>query len=135
MSPLEALIALNMLPRMGPIRIRRLLAHLGDAESVLKASSHRLQQVEGVGPELAGIIQSWETHADLSAELKEISSRGLTILTEDSSEWPDTLRNQADAPIVLYVWGNITAQDAHSIAVVGSRRTSHYGRDVTKKIT
>jgi DNA processing protein len=135
MTSHEALLALNMLPRVGPIRIRRLLTHFGHAESILGASPHKLQQVNGVGPELADILHRWEDHADLSKELHDITERGITILTDQSPAWPLSLRRLPDAPIALYVWGEVLERDLHSIAVVGSRRTSHYGREVTKRLS
>jgi ERCC4-type nuclease len=46
MSPLEALVALNMLPRIGPVRVRRLLEAFGDPSAILKAPEELLKRVE-----------------------------------------------------------------------------------------
>ena len=62
MSPREAILALNLLPSFGPVRITRLLEHFGDAENVLSASENKLQRVDGIGPETAKIISRWQDH-------------------------------------------------------------------------
>ena len=131
----EALIALNMLPCIGPVRIRRLLKSFGSAEAVLGAPGSKLTRVDGVGPETADIVRNWESHADLANELAEVSRRGLTVLTENSSQWPAALRELPDAPVALYVWGELQDADQHAVAVVGSRKTTHYGREAAKRLS
>ncbi len=128
MNSREATIALNMLPKIGPIRVRRLLERLGSAEAILKASESKLTQTNGIGPETARIISQWEQHIDLSKELDDAKARGISIITQDDSDYPEALRHMYDPPLALYVWGNLTAADKHAIAIVGSRRTTHYGQ-------
>jgi DNA processing protein len=122
-----------MLPKLGPVRIRRLLARFGDAEAVFHARESQLVSVNGIGPELAGIIRRWEDHVDLAREEESIRERGLTILTADDDRWPSTLRHLPDAPLLLYVWGELSTRDHHAIAMVGSRKATHYGRSCTQK--
>lgn len=131
---LESLVALNSLPKIGPVRIRRLLENIGDAEQVLKASKDRLLRVDGIGPETADIITNWSSHSDPSAELTEIKQRGLSVLTPDDEAFPPGLRESYDAPILLYVWGEIEKRDRHAIGIVGTRRATMYGKNCTKKL-
>lgn len=135
MTHIEATLALNLLPSFGPVRIARLLEHFGDAESVLRASLDRLQKVEGIGPETAKAIVNWESQVDPSKEVAEARSRGITIITQEDASYPRHLLQAYDAPILLYVWGEILPRDKHSLSVVGSRRTTSYGQRVTKKLT
>ena len=53
MDPREALVALNMIDHVGPIRARQLLDHFGDATAILRASKHQLLHVKGIGDETA----------------------------------------------------------------------------------
>lgn len=135
MTEREALIALNMLPRIGPIRVRRLVERFGGASNILGAPTGKLREAGGIGEELAGIIHRWEDHADLTRELEELRQRGLQLLTADDPTWPAPLREIPDAPLVLYTWGEVTARDNHAIAVVGSRRTTNYGRSSAHKLS
>lgn len=136
MSPLEANVALNLLPRIGPVRVRRLLdAFGGDPAAVLGAAENKLMRVDGIGPESAKIINRWQDHADPNAEINKAISRGIAIVTHTDDDFPSALREAYDAPIILYIWGQLDPRDRHAIAVVGSRRATHYGRQATKKLT
>jgi DNA processing protein len=135
MTSLQSLLALNMLPKLGPVRIRRLLDRFGDAEAVFRAPERQLVAVNGIGIEVAKIIRRWEDHVDLEGEERAIAERGLTILTPDDEAWPQTLRHLPDAPLLFYVWGEVQARDSHAIAMVGSRQATHYGRACTQKFS
>jgi len=134
MSPIEALIALNLIDHIGPVRLRRLLDHFGDAPSVLRAGKASLMSVDGVGEDSAGAIATWETTVDLAAELRRIAEFGCHVISQADEEYPATLREIYDPPIVLYVKGCIEPRDKHAIAMVGSRQTTHYGLDTARKL-
>ena len=135
MSPLEALVALNSLPKIGPVRVRRLLAAFGSPREILSAPKDRLLRVEGIGEETAGILRAWQDHADPTAEIAEAGTRGIAIVTQDDEDYPASLREAYDPPLLLYVWGKIEPRDRHAIGVVGSRRATHYGMQATKKLS
>lgn len=135
MSPLESLVALNALPKIGPVRVRRLLEAFGDAAAVLGASVDRLRRVDGVGEETAKILHGWQDHADPAAEIREAAQRGITIITQDEDSYPAPLRDAYDPPLLLYVWGTLEARDRHAIGVVGTRRASHYGSQAAKRFS
>ena len=131
----QACVALNMIPRMGPVRLRKLLEVFGDPASILRARVDRLEGVSGVGPELARLISSWEDHVDLAAELERVREAGVDVLTAESEHYPQLLRTIHDPPIVLYVRGALKACDSRAIGVVGSRQTSYYGMETAKKLS
>jgi DNA processing protein len=133
MNSREAFIALNMIESVGPVRVRQLLERFGDAPSVLRATRQQLLGVHGIGDETANAIAGWEKGIDLAAELKRIETYGCQVLTQEDSEYPELLREIYDPPIVLYVKGTLTAQDKNSIAIVGSRQTTHYGIEVARR--
>ena len=58
-----------------------------------------------------------------------------TVITREDESYPKHLLQAYDSPILLYVWGEILPQDKHAISVVGSRRTTTYGVNATKKLT
>lgn len=134
MDTREALVALNMVEGVGPVRVRQLLEHFADASAILGAPKHHLAQVRGVGAETAEAISNWEKDVDLTGELKRISDFGCRILTQQDEEYPELLRQIYDPPVVLYIKGKLTAQDKNAVAIVGSRMTSHYGLEVARKL-
>ena len=135
MTPQEAIVALNMLPTIGPIRVRRLLETFGEPADVLGAAMDRLQRVDGIGEETAKILHCWQDHADPAAEIREAAERGIAIVTQNDASYPAPLRDTYDPPLLLYVWGNIEPRDRHAIGIVGSRRTTHYGTQSAKKLS
>ena len=135
MTSQEAIVALNLLPKIGPIRVRRLLEVFGDPASILGASKDRLMRVDSIGEETAKILHAWQDHADPTTELREAAERGISIITQDDADYPAPLRDAYDPPLLLYVWGKLEARDKHSISIVGSRRATHYGTQATKKFS
>src|SRR5690348_11824444 len=134
MNSTEACIALNMLPTMGPVRLRKLLEVFGSPERILSAKRSELRGIEGIGNEVAEQIANWESTVDLAAELQRIRDFGAGVITAESPMYPRSLREIHAPPIVLYLWGELTERDQHAIAVIGSRRTSHYGAESAKKL-
>jgi DNA processing protein len=131
----EACIALNLIPGLGPVRLRALIAALGSPEAVLSAGKNALASVTGIGPETAAAIFNWQQTVDLEGELAQIKEFGANVTTWSSPEYPATLRSIANPPFILYVWGKIELDDARSIGVVGSRNVTHYGTETAKKLS
>jgi len=134
MEPREALVALNLIEHVGPVRVRQLLEHFGEAPAILRASRSQLLQVRGIGDDTAEAIAGWEKTTDLSAELKRIADSGCHIVLQADPEYPELLRQIYDPPIVLYVKGQLSTKDKNSVAMVGSRMTTHYGLEVARKL-
>src|SRR2546421_10251969 len=134
MNSTEACIALNMVPTMGPVRLRKLLQVFESPERILTAKRDQLRKVEGIGKEVVDQVSNWESIVDLPAELKRIKEFGGSVITQASPEYPKPLREIHAPPIVLYVWGEIQERDHHAIGIIGARRTTHYGSEAAKKL-
>ncbi|MBC8095313.1 MAG: DNA-protecting protein DprA [Akkermansiaceae bacterium] len=134
MDSREAMVALNMIEHVGPVRVRQLLEHFGDSPQILQASKPQLLHVRGIGEETAEAIANWEKNVDLAGELKRISDYGCHVLTQADPDYPESLRQIYDPPIVLYVKGTLGSKDRNGVAMVGSRMTTHYGIEVARKL-
>src|SRR5664279_5807558 len=134
MDSREALIALNLIEGVGPVRARSLIEHFGGAPAILSASRHELLRVRNIGDDTAEKISGWEKSVDLAGELKRISEFGCHVLISADEYYPALLREIYDPPIVLYVKGELTAKDKNSVAMVGSRQTTHYGIETARKL-
>ena len=134
MDSREALVALNLIEGVGPVRVRQLLAHFGEAPAILSASRHQLTQVRGIGEDTAAAIADWEKRVDLAAELQRIKDFGCHVITQGDEDYPPSLKEIYDPPVVLYVKGRLTAQDRNAVALVGSRQVSHYGVETARKL-
>jgi DNA processing protein len=134
MESREALVALNLVEHVGPVRVRQLLEHFGDAPAILRASKSSLLQVRSIGEECATAISNWEKTIHLDAELKRIHDFGCSIVTQADAAYPELLKHIYDPPIVLYVKGELLPKDKNAVAIVGSRMTTHYGIEVARKL-
>lgn len=133
MTETEAFVALNMLPRIGPVRVRRLLDRFGSPQAILAARTADLCHVENVGPEVADSITNWARHCDPEHEMSLASRAGATVVALNDPAYPRALRQIHDPPIVLYVRG--TLPTAPAIGVVGTRKPTHYAAECAKKLS
>lgn len=135
MTTKEAYIALNLLPKIGPVRVRRLLEAFASPQGILSARRDRILALEGFGRDMADLLVHWQDHIDLQRELDLIREAKVDVLTSEDDGYPPSLREIYDPPIVLYVWGQVLKVDWKGIAVVGSRRATHYGLQTAKKLS
>ena len=75
-----------------------------------------------------------ETTTDLAGELKRVEEFGARLVFQEDDEYPELLREIYDPPIVLYAKGRLLPEGHNSIAIVGARRTTHYGQDTARKL-
>ncbi|MFH1741283.1 MAG: DNA-processing protein DprA [bacterium] len=124
-------------PRMGAVRLRRLLDRFGTPEKVLSASHHDLLQVERMNAEAAdAIIQAGKGEFDRQVQ-KEISwlrGQGVRLVLLDDPAYPTLLKEIASPPPVLYIWGTYRPEDVLTVGIVGSRQASDYGRRCASEI-
>ncbi len=123
-------LRLSTAANVGPIRVRNLVEHLGSVDAVLEASVAELQQVDQVGRKSAEAIFAARSNAEaVEREIHRAAECNLRILCPEDDDYPKPLRNIPDPPICLYVRGTLEPADAVAIAIVGTRRCSHYGRE------
>jgi DNA processing protein len=135
MDSIIHLAALCAVPDLGPVSIRRLLAVFGSPEAVFRADIGRLLATENVGMKRAEGIKEFKGFDALGKDIDKLRDRGVKVLTLESEAYPAELRNLGeDAPLVIYMKGEITAEDRHAIAIVGSRKATPYGISVTDRI-
>ncbi len=135
LSDRNAYLALNLIPKIGPIRVRRMLEQFGSPQRILSAGKTEIQAVQGIGPELAERITSWQRTIDLARELRRIDELELSVVTLADEGYPTLLKSIYDPPLVLYVKGELEDRDRQGLAVVGSRKTTHYGLSCAKKLS
>jgi DNA processing protein len=115
---------------IGPARVARLLDYFGDLATAWEATPRDLEDA-GLGERLRANLATTRRTFDLDRELARIEAAGVTLLTLDDPNYPERLRQTVGAPPVLYVRGELTTADGLAIGVVGTRRATSYGREVT----
>ncbi len=127
-------LALNFIPRIGPVLVRTLLDRFGDPEHIFKASRRELERVDGIGKRLAAAITETDIHGKVRSELKLAKELNVSIVTFTDKPYPNNLKQIYDPPPLLYVRGDLQAKDDLAISMVGSRLSSSYGRMITERI-
>jgi DNA processing protein len=124
----RALIALSLVPGIGPGRLRALLARFHQPTRVMRAPRSALQQVRGIGPQTADAIRTFDDHAAVDAQWARAEELGATFIPLWDARFPDRLQQIYDPPAYLWMRGTLTEADARCLAIVGTRRCSDYGR-------
>lgn len=134
MDQREAYIVLNMIEGLGPVSVRRLVDALGSPKAILEADREALMEARGVGEKLALKIIVQRDSINVDEEINKAADFGARIVTPLDDEYPEALKTIHDPPLALYVRGRFLPQDAKSIAIVGSRSTSHYGLSAADRL-
>ncbi len=130
-----ALLALHLIPNLGPVRIRRLREHFGSAESALRASSAELSRLQGISNELAISIRNASSGEQAEREMGQLSYLGGWLLTDENPLYPQALRQLHNAPVLLQALGTVLEGDRHAIGIVGSRQSTFYGSECAKRFS
>jgi DNA processing protein len=118
---------------IGPILFSRLLVQSGDAQKALEAPAGQLEQVKGISRESSQRIARERETVDIDAEIEAAAEHGVRIICRADEDYPPGLKQIADAPIVLYVKGELRPADAVAIAIVGTRRCTIYGSEQARR--
>jgi DNA processing protein len=128
-ADIRPLLRLHLADGVGPATFHRLLKAFRTPEGAAAASEGQLRRVQNVGPKTALAIRS-VSDEDVDAELAEADRLGVRLIGCNSREYPRPLTFLGDGrPPVLYVRGELTANDAVAVGIVGSRRCTHYGME------
>jgi DNA processing protein len=130
----EAWIGLNLVPGLASGQIQRLRIAFDDPREILRVSAEELRRHGGIGPKPAARLASFQWQEALKAEMRRSESIGASILTTEDEDYPASLREIFDPPAVLYLLGRILPEDKISVAVVGTRHPTSYGRRMAKKL-
>ena len=125
-------LSLHMIPRLGNMVISRLVEKFGSPERVFEAGISELLKIVGMKPEVAQNIADRASIDAAENELKKVQDQGARIITFADPSYPDLLREIHNPPIILYAKGADFPKDRRSIAVVGSRNPTHYGREAAE---
>lgn len=133
-SELEAIIILASLPHLGAVKIRLLIDHFGSAANVLDASEAQINAIPTLGTKVTSCWGSWKKNNTWKKNLEIAEKENAEIIPYFSPKFPKYLQELPDAPVLLYVKGKLIPADQRSIAIVGTRHASIYGKEMAAKI-
>jgi len=131
---LLAKLALHLVPGVGPRIFANLCQAFGSPTNLLRLSSRQLLEVPGVGIEVVRAIEDPGLLRRAHAEWDGCRERSIAIVDANHAAFPPLLREISDPPILLYVAGELPTSDTACVAMVGTRRASHYGRQQAERL-
>jgi DNA processing protein len=126
-------VAFSGVAGIGRVRMSRLKNHFGTLEDAWKAPEGRLRQA-GLDSRTVDALLAVRQRLSPDHEIDRIDRMGVQALTCEDPLYPPALKEIHDYPPVLYVRGTLPPADGPCLAVVGTRRPTIYGRQVTEEI-
>jgi len=126
-------VGFSLIPGIGRVRLTQLENHFGNLVDAWKATPAELKQ-SGLDEGSIRAVISCRTKISLEAELEKLDRYGVKVLTYHDPDYPSRLKEIYDHPPVLYLRGSLLPEDEWCLSVVGTRRATVYGRQVTEEI-
>jgi len=127
-------LALSLIPGLGTTRIHQLVGQMeGDPSLLFKRSRAELKRMTLGADITAWIAGGWALEA-AERSAADAAKKGITIISVADPDYPQMLRSIFDPPVVMYCLGDVRVAQQASVAIVGSRRASVYGRQVTERL-
>lgn len=132
-TPSQYLVGLNLVPALTPRRMAILLDRFASPEAIWRATEEDFAALPEFAA-VAGKVASGRSEEGLDRELERAEVEGIRIVTLLDPDYPLTLRAIETPPAVLYLKGERAIDTARTIAIVGTRRASRYGRSVAERL-
>jgi DNA processing protein len=123
-----SLLALHFIPGVGDYLIRQLVSYCGSAEKVFKTPKGKLLKVPGIGEVTAESIRLGKPFAAAEKEIKKAEKENVQLIFFTDKNYPSRLKQVNDAPSLLYTKGKIDFENPKTVAIVGTRQATAYGK-------
>ena len=127
-------IALSMIPGVGGILARNLVAYVGSVEGIFSEPLKSLMKIPGIGEINARRIKNKSVFQKAEQEIKFAEKYGIKVLFYTDKEFPRRLKSCIDAPVLIYTKGKMDLDEQHVISIVGTRNATGYGKKVCDRL-
>ncbi len=128
-------LALNLIPNIGPTLYRNILAYTGSAKDFFDLAPGKISKIPRLNKKLAEIRKDKDQYLRQAADIiSNCEKKGIRLLTFSDQNFPARLKVMDDCPMVLYTKGQVNLNPNRSVAIVGTRNATEYGKNITKKI-
>ena len=126
-------VGFNLIKGIGAVRMQGLVAYFGDMETAWNSSPADLAEA-GLGAKVIERVLLARQSVSLDKVWEKIESQGIKILTWGDEAYPARLKEIDQPPPVMYIRGEYLPDDLFAVAIVGTRKVTPYGRQVTEEI-
>ena len=126
-------VAITLIPGIGDIVGKKLIAYCGGVEAVFKEKKHALMKIPGIGPSIVNSIVGQNVINRAEKEIAFAKKNDIQILFYTHQDYPARLLNCEDGPLLLYYKGKADLNAQRVIAFVGTRKATNDGRKICEK--
>lgn len=127
-------IAISLIPGIGSVTARNLIAYVGSVEGIFREKEKNLLKIPGIGEINALRIVNQGVMDQAKKEIDFIHKNQIRPYFYLDENYPTRLKNCSDAPIILYFKGNANLNESRVISIVGTRNATNYGREVCDEL-
>jgi DNA processing protein len=127
-------VGFNLVKGIGAVRLQALIQYFGNLETAWQASESELLSA-GLSQRIIDVFVDTRHKIDPIQAYEDILKKEIKILTWEDPDYPDKLMNIDQPPPVIYIRGSIKPEDRWAVAIVGTRRVTSYGRQVTEQVS
>ena len=127
-------IALSLIPTIGDVLAKRLVAYCGSVEAVFKEKKGALEKIPGIGTVNAGAVINQTVFKRAEEEILFIEKNKIQPIFYLDKAYPKRLTHCEDSPILLYFRGDADFNQKHVISIVGTREATEYGKSICEKL-
>lgn len=125
-------VGFNLVKGIGAVRMQQLIDYFGDVECAWFGSIEAFRQA-GLSEKVSERIVEIRNQINLEKYVDKLLEQNIKILIKDDPDYPRYLRQIQQPPPVIYLRGELVIEDDWAVAIVGTRRITHYGQQITEK--
>lgn len=133
LDPKAYWVGFNLVKGVGAARLKQIIEFFGSLETAWNSPAAGLASA-GLPPKVVENFQRLKTQVDLEKVMERIAAQNVKVITWEDGDYPRRLKEINQSPPVLFIRGSINVEDDWAVAVVGTRRVTPYGRQVTAEI-
>lgn len=127
-------VALSLIPGVGNFLTKNLISYCGSAKAVFNYPRHKLHKIPGIGAKTADSIINSQLLKEAEEELRKAEKHGAELFAYTDKAYPNRLKQISDAPNILYYKGSVPLEATKTVAIVGTRQATSYGRQITEQL-
>lgn len=127
-------VALSMVSGIGDITAKTLVSYCGSAKGVFTKNRNQLSKIPGIGQINADKIIGFNKFSVAENEINRCLKHKIEILFFTDKSYPKKLKHAPDSPTILFYRGSSKLNNQKTVAIVGTRKSTSYGREFTEKI-
>lgn len=127
-------IALTLIPHIGDILAKRLVAYCGSPQAVFEEKKASLEKIPGIGAMYAASVINHGAFGRAEEEINFIEKNNITPLFYLDKNYPQRLSNCEDSPVMLYYKGNANLNAGKIVSIVGTRDATEYGKKLCEQL-